>query len=129
MKELLQRSFCGVFGEGGFCRVIFGEAGCGGEEWGWTSKLGRGSHGCGLGKNIRMGWETFSHCTRFVIGMENWVRFCPDCWCGDHPLKAVFSALYETAIDREAFVESSLVRQGVGERSWDVRFLRDFNDW
>ena len=29
----------------------------------------------------------------------------------------------------EAFVELSLVRQGVGERSWDVRFLHDFNDW
>ena len=59
---------------------------------------GRGGGG---GKNNRMGWETFSHCTRFVNGMENWVQFWHDCWCGDHPLKAVFPTLYETAIDRE----------------------------
>ena len=95
----------------------FGEEKGGGGEW--TSKLGRGSHGCGLWKNIRMGWGTFSHCTRFVNGMENWVRFWHDCWCGDHPLKAAFPVLYEIAIDREAFVESTLVRQGVGERSGD----------
>ena len=58
-------------------------------------KFGRDSHGCGLWKNIRMGWETFSHCTGFVNGVENWVRFWHDCWGGDHPLKAVFPVLYE----------------------------------
>ena len=49
---------------------IWGRGGVGG---GGTSKLGRGSHGSGLWKNNRMGWETFSHCTWFVNGMENWV--------------------------------------------------------
>ena len=51
----------------------FGEVGEWGGGGGWTSKLGRGSHGSGLWKNNRMGWETFSHCTWFVNGMENWV--------------------------------------------------------
>ena len=32
--------------------------------------------------------------------------------------------------DKEVSVEASLLRQRVEERrSWDVRFIRDFNDW
>ena len=37
--------------------------------------------------------------------------------------------LYGIAFDKEVSVEASLLRQGVEERSWDVRFIRDFNDW
>ena len=34
------------------------------------------------------------------------------------------------AIDKEVFVEASLLRQGAEERRiWDVRFIRDFSDW
>ena len=34
------------------------------------------------------------------------------------------------AIDKEAFVEASLSRQGAEDRRiWDVRFIRDLNDW
>ena len=37
--------------------------------------------------------------------------------------------LYGITFDKEISVEASLLRQGVEERrSWDVHFIRDFND-
>ena len=50
--------------------------------------------------------------------------------CGDQPLQLTFLVLYEITINREASIELSLARQGLGERkSWDVRFTQDVNDW
>ena len=41
-----------------------------------------------------------------------------------------FLGLYGISIDKEASVEASLSRQGVEDRRiWDVRFIREFNDW
>ena len=41
-----------------------------------------------------------------------------------------FPRLYGIAIDKEVTVEASLSRQGaVDSRIWDVRFIREFNDW
>ena len=41
-----------------------------------------------------------------------------------------FPRLYGIAFDKEVSVEASLLRKGVEERrSWNVRFIRDFNDW
>ena len=38
--------------------------------------------------------------------------------------------LYGIAIDKKVSIEASLLRQGAEERRiWDVRFIRDFNDW
>ena len=101
-----------------------------GRVGGWTSKLGRGIHECGLLRGIHMDWEDFSKNTQFVVGMGNIVRFWQDGWYGDQPFHLAFLRLYGIVIDREASMEASLTRLGVGERrSWDVCFIREFNDW
>ena len=108
-------------------RVVASENG---EEWGgWTSKLGKGVHGCGLWRGICMGWEDFSKNCQFVVGLGNRVRFWQDGWYGDQPFQLAFPRLYGIATDKEVFVEVSSLRQGVEERrSWNVHFFRDFND-
>ena len=45
-------------------------------------------------------------------------------------MKLLFSVLFETTVDKNASVESSLERlEEGGRRSWHVEFRRNFNDW
>ena len=58
------------------------------------------------------------------------MRFWQDGWYGDQPFQLAFPRLYGIAVDKEVSVEASLPRQRAEERRiWDVRFIRDFNDW
>ena len=77
-----------------------------------------------------MGWEDFSKNCQFVVGLGNRVRFWQDGWYGDQHFQLAFPRLYGITVDKEVFVEASLLRQGAEERRiWDVRFTRDFSDW
>lgn len=45
-------------------------------------------------------------------------------------MRVVCLLFYENSINPEPSMESMLVRQVPGKmRHWDVRFIRDFNDW
>ena len=76
-------------------------------EWGGrTLKLVRGSHGCGLWKNIRMRWDKFLLYIQFDIGLGNYIRFWHDDWCNEEPLRLVYLVLYDNSTNQENSVES-----------------------
>ncbi|WKA11091.1 hypothetical protein VitviT2T_028622 [Vitis vinifera] len=59
---------------------------------------------------------------------EEALRFWNDMWCGDSALSQRFPHLYILAAHRNALVED-MRDQNAGEGSWNLRFIRDFNDW
>ena len=83
-----------------------------GEEWGgWSSKLGRGVHGCWvwfMEKYPEKVGRFFSKNIRFEVEVGDRVKFWTDRWCGDLPLQLSFSVVYGIATNREAFVALSL---------------------
>ena len=77
-----------------------------------------------------MGWEDFSKNCRFVVGLGNRVRFWQDGWYGDQSFQLAFPRLYGITLDKEASIEASLSRQGAEDRRiWNVRLIRDLNEW
>ena len=110
------------------------EKGCSFEVWervgGWSSKLGKGVHRCGLWRSIQKDWEVFSKNIWFDVGVGDRVKFWTDRWCGDLPLQLTFPIVYGIATTREASVASSLRWLGIKERrSWNVHLIWEPNDW
>uniref|UniRef100_A0A2N9IUI4 Reverse transcriptase domain-containing protein n=1 Tax=Fagus sylvatica TaxID=28930 RepID=A0A2N9IUI4_FAGSY len=97
-------------------------------EGGWMSKNSRGSHGVGLWKFIRAGWDTFSRFVKFKVGDGSRIRLWDDVWCIDVPLKEAFPGLYCLACIKDATVADSILFRGE-DAHWEVNFTRTVQDW
>jgi hypothetical protein len=97
-------------------------------EGGWMSKIPRGSHGVGLWKFIRAGWDTFSRFVKFQVGDGSCIWLWEDVWCIDEPLKEAFPSLYRLACVKDATVADSVLFRGE-DAHWEVNFTRTVQDW
>ncbi|RVW76689.1 hypothetical protein CK203_047575 [Vitis vinifera] len=95
---------------------------------GWRAKKAIGTIGVGVWKEI---WKESDWCwdnMGFIVGKGNKINFWTDAWCEDTRLSQRFPHLYAMAAHREATVEE-MWDQNFGQGGWNLRFLRDFNDW
>ena len=97
-------------------------------EGGWMSNNPRGSHGVGLWKFIRAGWDTFFRFVQIRVGDGSRTRFWDDVWCLDVPLKEAFPGLYRLACIKDVTVADSVLFRGAAI-SWEVNLTRTMQDW
>ena len=64
----------------------------------------------------------------FKVGKGTKIRFWTDLWCGCTVLSQRFPHLYAMTVHKNATVEE-MWDQKFGQGGWNLRFLRDFNDW
>ena len=62
------------------------------------------------------------------VGKGNTIRFWTDVWCSESVLSHCFPHLFGMAVQRNSTVEE-MWDQSSGQGSWNLNFLRDFNDW
>lgn len=71
----------------------------------------RDSHGVGMLKAIRKGWESFISSIHFFLGNKKMVEFQKDGQCGDSALEVSFLFLFSLASDKDSQV-AKLWEQG-----------------
>ena len=99
------------------------------EIGGWHTSHNRGPHGCGVWKDIMLGWNEYFQHIEFVVGLGNRIRFWQNMWCGDWALMDRFPTLYACSSHREVTIDSVLMRPDVGGPcEWNISFGRAFND-
>ena len=83
-------------------------------QGGWSTKVCRRAHECGLWQSIHEGWENFSKHLSFAVGEDTHIRFQHDRWIGDNTLKFLYPELYVCSADKEACISEVLwISKGV----------------
>ena len=92
------------------------------------SKQVGSTHGS-LWRSISVDWDRFVSYEQFRIGDGNLVRLWQDKWHENQSLK-MYPELYAFTANKDASINSFLECQNDGNASsWNVRLIRDFNDW
>ncbi|RVX14298.1 putative mitochondrial protein [Vitis vinifera] len=136
--EKLQRDFLGrgkygkksppcQLGEGGNVETFL-VAKYGQEEFGWRTKKANGVFGVGVWKEVMKEADWCWDKMNFKVGKGTKIRFWKDPWCGEVELARRFPQLFNMAAQRSATV-GELWDHNSDLGSWNLRFLRGFNDW
>ena len=69
---------------------------------GWYTRAVRGTHGCGMWKNIRKGVRSFFVHVLYAAGKGFRIWFWHDPWSSPTHLKELYPELFACAVDKEA---------------------------
>ena len=90
---------------------------------GWSTRVCRRAHDCGLWQSISEGWESFSRHVSFVVGDGSRILFWHDKWTGDNSLKSLHPQLFVCSANKEACISEVLSPPvGDNDRVWSLRF-------
>ena len=94
---------------------------------GWCTRVVRGTHGCGMWKNIRERAESFFGHVLYAAGEGFRIRFWYDPWSSPTALKDLYPAMFAIVVDKIAMISDMVdYAPDGGGRSWNLRSVMLF---